>query len=1257
MRSELTPLRSKIEEDEKPHAYLDKVSPEQTRNNSIGIARMGLGETKRRLAEISDPGKFERLANSVLREAEPGCRGLVASGLNELGRPIAEPVDGIVFVQGSEPPHVIVVQHTTCKRKDLRGKWLRDRNESESPSDCKMAAKVGDLIKAAKVVDCLRQELPGLRATLILATNQEPNLKLVGDAEVAGRQKGLEIGIWSRSRLAAFLDQNPEGQWIRSRYLGIIQDRLSRDLLKELSRMSLQNGGLLDDSSLRIERQLDRTLKGVSGNVVLVTGEPGMGKSVACHKHLQAHIKAGGHGLVIRHTTVAKAQSLEQAIDKTLRDLHAPLGEGAGSEALALASAHMPFFMVVEDIHGSSQQTALLEKLINWSPQREDSENRRHWQLFCPVRPKALDLLRDQIRKKAIRLVIKASNFTADEGASAVKLRWKSSGVVKSRLEAKEISTALGHDPLLIALQDPTESMDLDSPIRAFIDSSLRRLKANLQGFTVAEYWQGLRAFAVKMIELRSLNVALSTTASWFGAERTTVAILRDLIHNGEVIRLTAPAKDEHITFRHDRVRDWLLAHAASDLIRIGSMPEDVLADPYFAEIIGESLVCKGIPASAIEKVKKASPLALFYAMRHFDWPSNDIHNAILTAAEAWLDEDTTHSVSKSDMLLDASMVLSGIEAEYVIPLANRFRREYNSWPALCARFRNGDLAAGISMCCHFEPGIQVAGHLELIDHVRRHRGEWLITELIQILRGEPSNATRSGALRLAGHVGDSGLSCAVAESWNNDPGRESRLAEYLWASTQCSGHGAIGSLASVCDSWAELPEESEQGDSRPSRNSLATNSLRWAFEARLPEPAIHFFIERAKSLDLNWPITFLLHGIDHPDAVEFIARELFSRYDGHHPFRGSVIMGWHRKQEKTGYSMSSASRVRLQGLWADTENETELRKVAFSLWSPTVAKGDVSLLRTIATDDELVDEALFQRIRRGDIEATPILVDKLRQDTRGHWWHAARQVWSDELTGCLESVLAQLSDQLGSAGDPTITHHYQRALAVCLIELPTGISERLLRKYWDHLQFSSHFVQAALYLATPGSKSLASKAIDESPDPEILLEQVSQLFGSMVENLPGITRIEQMQALQPYFDYIDDGDLRMLWQECNRQGWYEFRRRNLDNFVESDYTDEKRAIERLDRELGQGAGSFIHVWVERYLNTGVSIEHVMKTVAGWLSSQTDVSALQLAARIVVSFGRRRDLSVLFKYCACAADLPKAIIENARFAQMRRTLK
>src|SRR5208282_3749602 len=154
-----------------------------------------MGSTVGKLSEITDEGLFERLATAILRQARPEYSGLLLPGVNAEGKTVKSPLDGIYFVPAADPPHLIAVHHTTCKRDALKAKWLYDPT-SVSPRSRRGATKPpGDLIKTANIVAEERMRQPSLRATLILTTNQEPAEDLDRETFAAGKTLGIEVDI------------------------------------------------------------------------------------------------------------------------------------------------------------------------------------------------------------------------------------------------------------------------------------------------------------------------------------------------------------------------------------------------------------------------------------------------------------------------------------------------------------------------------------------------------------------------------------------------------------------------------------------------------------------------------------------------------------------------------------------------------------------------------------------------------------------------------------------------------------------------------------------------------------------------------------------------------------------------------------------------------------------------------------------------------------------------------------------------------
>ena len=420
---------------------------------------MNTNRTIQALASITDEGLFERVATTILREANPLYESLVQTGVNVDGKTVKAPLDGICFVPGARPPHLIAVHHTTAARNALKRKWLHDP-DAATPSDKskKSSTPSGDFIKTAKIVAEKRKEIPGLRSTLVLTTNQEPSEEVISEVEIAGHAHDIEIDLWSRSRLAHFLDNYPVGHWIRRQFLQIEQELLSPELLHELSLESLKINHPPDDAKAWIPRALDETLaSSFHRDVTFVVAGTGQGKSVACYRRLASHVQAGGFGLVLSHDDIASATTLDQAIANALRQLHPALASGEET-ALSICSPEHPLLLIIEDINRADRTQFLAEKIANWSRAQVEAEDKSNWKtkwhLLCPLWPEMLTLLRDQVRKRIESLLVFAGGFSEDEGRDAVIARAQLAGNELSSLNALSISQSLGHDPLLIALYD-----------------------------------------------------------------------------------------------------------------------------------------------------------------------------------------------------------------------------------------------------------------------------------------------------------------------------------------------------------------------------------------------------------------------------------------------------------------------------------------------------------------------------------------------------------------------------------------------------------------------------------------------------------------------------------------------------------------------------------------------------------------------------------------------------------------------------------
>lgn len=1223
------------------------------------------GETIRRLAAMTDAGAFERLATAVLRIHSRDYHALSHPGVNADGKTVVAPVDGIAVVPGSDPPHLVTAQHTTCARKDLPGKWL---GQPES-----------DLPKTAEIVAAERVRTPNARATLALTTNREPPQSLMRDVAAEGISHDIVVDVWSASRLAHVLDHTADGQWVRQHYLGLAQQRLSGNLLRDLSERCVREyPHLFDDPALWVARSLDGNLRAAmedARDVLFLVAGSGLGKSSACYRLLRRHVEKGGFGLVVPHDVVLEASSPDSAAEIVLRRLCRSLEPGCGAAAFALGTTDAPLLLIIEDVNKAPQPLLVIERLAGWaSAGRRDAgpaeggAARAPWRLVCPVWPQVLSGLRDDARRGVEALSLHAGPLTAEEGRAAVRHRAAKAGIVLSDLQAGAISDALGNDPLLIALHDPAASEADTAPhcvVETFVTKSLERLAGQpTSTATASDLRHAMRRLADGMLRNRSLAPTWAEVRSWFSGDGEAIAALKAVAKARDLFRLEPLGAMERLAFRHDRVRDWLLADGIAALMEKDRLPPDMLAEPFWAEVIGAALVlAPDLPDVWAERVRAANPLALFHAFRQIAEPAAALHHAVIAAIRAWLADPATHGPAHRHLLWEAQRALAETDTPLVLEFAERFQGR--SWALLEARFRNGDLLAGVEYCRSFDPGLTFSRRDHLIEHAMKVHGTALLRHLDALLR-QPAldERTRQGALHLAGFIGEPGLTDALVTCWTQTGQPPPDLDAFLWASARCAPAEDPGRLlTSVCDAWAALSDVPEKGGSTP-RNSLAAYGVKWAFWRGLPDAAIHHFIGRAVQDDLRWPISYMLHGMDHPDAVEFIARELAEtarRNEGQGGF-SSFAMTVHRHwapSEEYSSRMSGASRKRLQGLWIDGD-DMHLRRAAFKMWAAGVAGDDLSLLRTLPDSHPLANDVLVARLRAADQEAVPALVRKLRDaEHRSYWWQFTRKFWNEDLTVALDAELQRRSASVSREWGAEFDTDWM--IPELMIRMSDAAAEERLLRHWDHLRFNCQFIAVALYTATERTKGLAAEALQECPDPQNMLRFLYMDYGINTRDHPGVTERRRIDSLLPYLDHLGDSNLHSLWELCNKRGWVEWRRQHLDARLPQEYrTRRGLADEDLCAELDEFAASDHPAWIDRWLE-GFTERHdlperAMTVLGAWLRARRSLPALRVAAQAVAIGGQRRDLAVLEVDGIEPADEAAAIRADTSYAVHRRTL-
>lgn len=1218
-------------------------------------------DTIQQLAAITDAAQFERIATSVLRSANPAFyANLSHQGVNTNGKTVKAPLDNIGWAHVDGEVMYVAGAHTTASRDDLKRKWLHDPSTVKPrKTDKKPSQPAGDLLKALGEIAKLREQRPGLRVTLALTCNSEEPTDVRLKVEMLADAADVGLDIWSVSRIAQYLDTTPEGQAIRYAYLGTQVNLLSKEELLRAGAISLAARHSPTDANTLVVRD------GVFGGTghVLLSGASGMGKTTICFEILRNSLAEGQPGIVLNDQTVHNATSIEEAIEVELRRYLPQLEPLAGTKALDLCSELKPFVVVVEDVNRAENTINLLNKLASWAMHgmsQNGGSTRRKWRLLCPIWPRFLAGLEKSKEVNGAGMVHVIGLYSEDDARQAVKRRGEALGHPQNDLAAAAIAREFGRDPLLIGLYDFAGTAQGQDVIAQYVSHEFDSVALSFD-LTTTDLETAVNALMSEMLQRRHVNPTWREVQVWLG-EGDELKALRALVTRGGVLRLNKGSGLEVIEARHDRVLHSLLANVIVIQMKL-DLQVSYLSDPYFAEFVGTGASLAELDPADLQVLMRSSPLVAFYAFKHAVLHGRNYAAQAARAIEEWIHMEPTRARTLFTRRARGLQILSEIDSPVVLELTSKFPQDDLHQPLFEARFRNGDIGAGLDWLTEYPFEVNFGGRRELVNHVRGKYGSGLVQAVEKVLVAPSSTLrARRGALYLAGYLADPALAKAIRIAWQLVESTERDMEAFLWAAAQACGDEAATTLGPVCDAWEALPERDNTVSDELNRTSLAAYGISWKFRDHVPRAALPYFVERARQSEaLKWPITYMLRGIDDPVAVQHEVEYLAERSRQTEGTSGIVDHflkdEWRRLTEEDGREMSEESKQCLLNLAIDPKNDSHLRKRAFSLWEVSVSAGDLAVARAIKAGDILHDTAVWTRVRRRDLTVIPELLEKIKENPR-YWWQAGRYIWADELTASLDAALHRLGDALEEKHDEIGEWIFPELV----LRLDLVTAERLLLAVWPKVRTLPEFVQVALCLATPKLIELTNAAISEALQPHKLLEHFSFTVGLRTSDRSGFTRLDQLEAVRPHLSLFDEADIVELWEVCNKHNWRQFRKEYLAPILLAFQSPRSARLlmhehvdmSDLEEELA-GKPSWAYHWMEQQQRNGAEREQLFAALFQWVREKGNAMALAVACKIFSNDATRLEFARL-EEVAVYIDGREAILEKTKFDVFHRTL-
>lgn len=1190
-------------------------------------------DTAKALSAITDTGLFENLATTVLRYANPLYADLAHTGINAEGKTRKAPVDGVTFVKGASPRHMIAVHHTTSADRGLEKKWLFDPSKvKRRPKTTTPLPDPGDLLKTAGVVEAERVSDPDMEATLVLTSTEEPDLALVSNVSRQAGALDIEVDFWTRERITDFLDINADGQWIRRKFLGTPIRRLSKPLLQDLSDLALKRLDQADEEGW-VSRLADAELGRIHRTVVFVLAPSGAGKTVLCRRRLRDHRASGGVALILDHAVVEQATTLEGAIDLAIRGLEPSLEPH--QSALAHCTTEAPLLLLVEDINRSADPAGLAAKILSWAP--EPAAHGTPWRLLCPIWPTTWARLDHQTQKRAEAVVFEPTPMSGVECAIALEARANQVGRPISRQAAASIAQGLGNDPLLVGLYNFNAAPRPGDVITEFVERGLQRASS---GFSAWQLRSGLSDLGQAMLSRRRLDPRWSELSEW-GLSPLALQYLTAVATEGGVLRRPLDSDHPLVEFRHDRVRDVILSQALSTLDGAGGLNDGLVGEPFYAELLAAAVEHR--PA-LIGRLEKLNPLALAFALEKAE--AGGVERApIIEALDRWLDANPADARAVASLRWRIGAVLGRAAGVDVAPLARHWADTDAGW---IIGLRGGDLMSAIRLMVPFPPGMRDRALETAVDEAVRAFGQKYFSDLSVALPHPQNMPATSAMLRLAGYLEDPRLVHGIAALWANTPDQERRLniRDFVWAVTRCFDPArSTALLEEVCDAWAVVAQGPE---ARDDASIMAGMALPQALEFRMPTAALPYLRVQAMRDDLREPLLAVLERIDDPDTIEFVIEQRASA----RPRLSVFSSPWERRLKDGQFPMSSASRERLETIWMSTQRTAESRLLAFRLWRLIPEDNDFSKIRAVAEDPVLAELALSARLAKGDTTALPKIVDKLDRDDSGREWEHVRHLSDPQIGAALDRALGRLESQ--PRDDTYLTYQLQGAL----MRMQTSWAETTLLNHAKAAENYPPIFQALLFVATPRALDLATRIVASHSVPRALFSNIGVRFMGVMGDHPGISRREQISGLLPFLDEIDNQSVTLLARACNGLGWFDLRG-TLSSGRPRDATiafDPGALADDLDRAIRNPLAYGLLDRVRQHLTTGACWADVRRAALDWLANQNNAQeAFDLVAEVFVHFAARDDIPTLEGLAGTSPEL-RAAAGNAAFEIRRRSL-
>lgn len=709
-----------------------------------------------------------------------------------------------------------------------------------------------------------------------------------------------------------------------------------------------------------------------------------------------------------------------------------------------------------------------------------------------------------------------------------------------------------------------------------------------------------------------------------------------------EVLCRFEQGQERVFRFRHDRIFGYFAVRALANRLRTNRAKDDLFADPYYAEYVGEALCIAG-SSLEISQLEEMAPLALIAALIYLE-ENNPICMDVLNAVKSVLEKPAPRDSVRSYIYWYGADILRRARSEFVLSVTESQKAN----PVFSqARFGAGDAYAGVIALGRERIWFQlndsrldrIIEQANNLHHPKLVRGCKLI-----LARTDLSDWERYGVLILAGLLAHPSLTSLTLKVWAQAHNRSELLPNAIWAMLRCGGKGLSTDIQDPLNDWLELPLQVTNDRVVTSPRGRVTSDIAWAMRFGLGRQGTQCLVRKARQvIELRREVAEILDDVRTEETIEFVVK--YSAETGRRQIRP-----WHpkwvrpslsRKRSRDAAALSVEHLEKLQGLSVDPHKSKWFREGARHLWllvTPNIAE-----LRSVSDSNPEYRSVIMRRASLHDTDAVQEVVRLAQTDWR--FWALVPKVWSREAYGLVDQELSRI----GRARLPRDTDAIS-SLAAVIRAIPTEDGEALLEKHWKRLRGSRMFLQTALYFAREPWLNRVAEALKLKESVDEPLRHITWTFGFRQSGLDEQIEPKHLYALQPYLAQLEWMELHEVSYKALKHGmskWsqehvlpeYERRladRRNsetdrilIGDRMRIDFPTDEDLIKELDHLTERSGRTGCYMWARRFDAKRDPPDRMGRLLANWLRADPSAKRLSMVAAALEVAGTRADLTIL----------------------------